>query len=86
LELYFLFTSHWVSLFYFCFCHLYIWIKNRLFPIYLLTCKFKMRYFHPHPHTHPTTDLPTKPTYTATPTYMIANAIDPQWLTTLRKE
>jgi hypothetical protein len=74
--------------------HLYIWIKSRLFPVYLLTYKFKMCYFHPHPPTHPTTNLHTNtlnillpnPTYMATPTYMVAIAIHPQWLTTMRKK
>jgi hypothetical protein len=64
-------------------------------PIFLLTCKLKMCYSHPHPPTHPTIDLPTNtlsryllpnPTYMAAPTYMVAIAIDPQWLTTMRKE
>jgi len=74
--------------------HLYIWIKSRLFPIYLLTYKFKMCYSHPHPPTHPTTDLLTNTlsrylpnlTYMATPTFMVASAIDPQWSTTMIKE
>jgi hypothetical protein len=74
--------------------HLYIWIKSRLFPIYLLTHKFQMCYFHPHPPTRPTTDVPTNtlnrylwnPTYMATPTYMVATVLDPQWSTTMRKE
>ncbi len=74
--------------------HLYIWIKNRLFPIYLLTYKFKMCYFHPHPPNHPTTNLHTNtlnrflpnPTYMATPTYMVAIAIHPQWSPTMRKK
>ncbi len=65
--------------------HLYIWIKSRLFPIYLLTYKFKMCYSHLDPPTHPPTDLPTNtlsrylpnPTYMATPTYMVATAIEP---------
>ncbi len=66
-------------------------IKSRLFPIYLLTYKFKMCYSHPHPPTHPITDLPTNtlsmylsnPAYMVIPTYMVAIAIDPnnwqQW-------
>jgi hypothetical protein len=74
--------------------HLYIWIKSWLFPIYLLAYKFKMCYFHPHPPTRPTMDLPTNtlnrylpnPGYMATPTYMVATPIDPQWLTTMKKE
>ncbi len=63
-------------------------------PIYLPTYKFKMCYSHPHPPTRPTTDLPTNtlrrylpnPTYMATPTYMVAIAIDPQLSITMRKE
>jgi hypothetical protein len=74
--------------------HLYIWIKSRVFPIYLLTYKFKMWYSHPHPPTCLTTDLPINilsrylpnPTYMATPTYTVPTAIDPQWSTTMRKE
>jgi hypothetical protein len=61
--------------------HLYIWIKSRLFPIYLLTYKFKMCYFH-LPWTYILNRYLPNPTYMATPT-LVAIAIDPngrqQW-------
>jgi hypothetical protein len=74
--------------------HLYIWIKSRLFPIYLLTYKFKMWYNHPHPPTRHNIDLPTNtlhryplnPTYMATPTYMVAIVINPQQSIMMKKE
>jgi hypothetical protein len=72
--------------------HLYIWIKSRLFLIYLFTYKFKMCYSHPHPPTCPTIDLPTNtlnrylpnPTCMATPTYMESSLYSKRKNTTIK--
>jgi hypothetical protein len=75
--------------------HLCIKIKNRVFPIYLLTYKFKICYSHSHPHTHPVSIfLPTNtlgrylpnPSYMVTPIYLVETPIDPQRSKTMRKK
>jgi hypothetical protein len=76
LELYFLPARHPVFFFFLAF---------ETFLTHLLTYKFKMCYSHPHPPTCPSIILPTNAlskylpnlTYMATPTYMVAIAIDP---------